>query len=73
MNLEIYEGMAKWSEIQYAYLINEFATAKREEIITSMREDEYGRGFNMYTSVYPLSETTTLRGATPFNDTSKPL
>ncbi len=73
MNLEIYEGMAKWSEIQYAYLINEFTTAKREEIITSQREDEYGRGFNMYTSVYPLSETTTLKGVTPFNDPSKPL
>ncbi len=73
LNLEIYEGMAKWSEVQYAYLINEFATGKREEIISRMREDEYGRGFNMYTSVYPLSTTTSLKGATPFEDPEKPL
>ena len=73
LNLEIYEGMAKWSEVQYAYLINEFATGKREEIISRMREDEYGRGFNMYTSVYPLSTTTSLKGSTPFDDPEKPL
>ena len=72
-NLEIYEGMAKWSEIQYAYLINEFPSGKREEIITLHREDEYGRGFKMYASVYPLSDTTSLKGATPFNDPNKPL
>ena len=72
-NLEIYEGMAKWSEIQYADLIGESATAKREEIITRMRDDEYGHGFNKYLSVYPLSIGTTLKGATPFADTKKPL
>ena len=72
-NLLIYEGMAKWSEIQYAYLINETGLAKREEIITRMRDDEYGHGFNRYTDVYPLSTTTTLKGATPFDDPAKPL
>ncbi|MBQ6411049.1 MAG: hypothetical protein IJI16_03770, partial [Atopobiaceae bacterium] len=35
LELEIYEGMAKWAEIQYAYLINEVPIAKREEIITA--------------------------------------
>jgi len=73
LNLEIYEGMAKWSEIQYAYLINESATAKREEIISRARDDEYGRGFNKYISCYPLSEGTALKGATPFDDVNKPL
>lgn len=71
--LEVYEGMAKWSEIQYAYLIGEAATAKREEIITRMRQDEYGRGFVKYLSRYPLSEGTHLSGATPFEDIQKPL
>ena len=46
--LEIYEGMAKWVEIQYAYLIGEPAAAKREEISARLREDEYGRGFRKY-------------------------
>lgn len=72
-NLEIYEGMAKWSEIQYAYLINEGATAKREEIITRMRDDEYGHGFNKYVACYPLSIGTSLKGATPFGNPAKPL
>ena len=71
--LEVYEGMAKWSEIQYTYLIGEASTAKREEIITRMRQDEYGRGFVKYLSRYPLSEGTHLTGATPFEDIQKPL
>lgn len=70
---EVYEGMAKWVEIQYAYLINEPATAKREEILTSLREDEYGRGFLKYCSVYPISEGTELKGLTPFDHPEKPL
>lgn len=72
--LEIYEGMAKWSEIQYAYLIGEPATAKREEIITRCRNDEYGRGFCRYATKYPLSMTTSLGSRpTPFTDKNKPL
>lgn len=73
-NLEIYEGMAKWSEIQYAYLVGETATAKREEIITRARDDEYGHGFLKYQERYPLNETTSLqRGETPFTDKDRPL
>ena len=73
--LEIYEGMAKWAEIQYAYLIGEPAAAKREEIITQMRDDEYGRGFLMYQKKYPLSTGVSLSGKkTPFTaKESKPL
>ncbi len=55
LRLEIYEGMAKWVEIQYAALIGEAATAKREELITIHRDDEYGRGFIRYLQQYPLS------------------
>jgi hypothetical protein len=71
--LQIYEGMAKWSEIQYAYLIGEPATAKREEIITRNRQDEYGKGFLKYAAVYPLSVETHLNEATPFDNKQKPL
>lgn len=71
--LEIYEGMAKWSEIQYAYLIGETAYAKREELITLARQDEYGRGFRLFKERYPLSPVPCLGGETPFTDPSEPL
>ena len=71
--LEVYEGMAKWGEIQYAYLIGEVAAAKREEIITRLRKDEYGRGFCKYLAKYPLSTEIKLKGDSPFNDKEKPL
>lgn len=73
MRIEVYEGMAKWVEIQYAYLINETATAKREEIITSYRDDEYGRGFLRYRNDYPLTLGTVIEGPTPFMNTEEPL
>lgn len=73
MNLEIYEGMAKWAEIQYAYLINEPAVAKREEIITSARTDEYGRGFLRYRANYPFSLGTVITKPTPFMNVDTPL
>ena len=71
--IEIYEGMAKWGEIQYAYLIGERALGKREELLTRMRDDEYGRGFNKYLARYPLSTDVQLPGQTPFTDKQKPL
>ena len=70
---EIYEGMAKWVEIQYAYLINEPAIAKREEIRTAIRDDEYGRGFLRYREVYPFSTGTVITKPTPFNNVADPL
>lgn len=71
--LEVYEGMAKWAEIQYVYLIGEPAAAKREEMISGIRDDEYGRGFRKYVSKYPLSTGTQLQGRTPFEDKKHPL
>lgn len=71
--LEIYEGMAKWVEIQYAYLIGEPAAAKREEICARVRDDEYGRGFRRYVEKYPLSTGTHLEYATPFEKPDAPL
>lgn len=68
----VYEGMAKWVEIQYMLLIGEQAHARREELITRARDDEYGRGFLYYVTRYPLSTTqSTLR--TPFEHIHEPL
>ena len=71
--LEVYEGMAKWGEIQYAFLIGESAAAKREELITRLRQDEYGRGFCKYLERYPLSTEIRLTGESPFADKERPL
>ena len=64
--LLIYEGMAKWAEIQYLYLVGEFAVAKREEYITRNRDDEYGIGFRMVEKNYPLSYNTVICDDSPF-------
>lgn len=69
---EIYEGMAKWVEVQYAYLINEPAVAKREEIRTAYRNDVYGKGFIRYCQVYPFSTGSVLNGPTPFFNVHDP-
>ena len=71
--LLIYEGMAKWAEIQYLYLVGETAVAKREEYITRNREDEYGIGFCMYEDVYPLSRETMTCEDTPFTPDKYPI
>ena len=63
--LEVYEGMAKWAEIQYLMLMNEKAYAKRQEITTRARNDEYGRGFIIYVDKYPLSNESNVT-KTPF-------
>lgn len=73
LRLEVYEGMAKWVEIQYAYLINEPAVAKREELITAFRQDEYGRGFLRYLANYPFSLGTVVVRNTPFMFIEQPL
>lgn len=64
--LLIYEGMAKWAEIQYLYLIGEADVARREEYITRNRQDEYGIGFCLYEDRYPLSREAMLCEETPF-------
>lgn len=73
MLLEIYEGMAKWAEVQYAFMINEPTVAKRAEIETMLRDDEYGRGFIRYRANYPLSRGVILTGPTPFMNIAEPL
>lgn len=70
--LLIYEGMAKWAEIQYLYLVGETAVAKREEYITRNRKDEYGIGFCLYEDRYPLSREAMMCEETPFTPNSYP-
>ena len=64
--LLIYEGMAKWAEIQYLYLIGEVQVARREEMITRNRRDEYGIGFCLYEEYYPLTREAMTCETTPF-------
>lgn len=72
-NLEIYEGMAKWVEIQYAYMLGEIEAGKREELVTRARDDAYGKGFVKYAKRYPLIIGPSKGGSTPFDDPRKPL
>lgn len=62
-----YEGMAKWVEIQYLYLIGETKMAMREEVITRHRKDEYGYGFAKYEKLYPLQKKVMTKGKSPFS------
>lgn len=71
--LEVYEGMAKWVEIQYGMLINEIAFATREKILTLYRDDEYGRGFVRYLQRYPFSTGSYITKETPFINGNTPL
>ena len=73
LNLQIYEGMAKWVEVQYACLINELGTAKREELITMNRADEYGFGYIRYKANYPITTGTVIARETPFDNIELPL
>jgi len=70
--LLIYEGMAKWVEIQYLYLVGETNVARREEYITRNRQDEYGIGFCLYEDRYPLSREAMFCEETPFTPNSYP-
>ncbi len=71
--LLVYEGMAKWVEIQYLYLIGELAAAKREEDFTLKRNDEYGVGFRLYSEQYPLSKNTMFCNENPFRTDAYPI
>ena len=70
--LLIYEGMAKWVEIQYLYLVGETTVARREEFITRNRQDEYGIGFCLYEDRYPLTREAMFCEETPFTPNNYP-
>ena len=64
--LFIYEGMAKWAEIQYLLFTKEFAYAAREEAYTLRRTDEYGVGFRIFVERYPLRRDGNIDADAPF-------
>lgn len=68
----LYEGMAKWAEIQYLYLVGETTVARREEFVTRNRQDEYGEGFRLYEKRYPLSREAMNCGESPFTPNKYP-
>ena len=72
-SLAIYEGMAKWSEIQYLYLMNESEQADRELANEVLRDDVYGFGLRLFLNQYPLSKGIVLEGDTPFMHVDEPL
>jgi len=67
--LLVYEGMAKWTEIQYLLFLNEVSYAKRQEIYTRLRSDAYGLVFVMYADDerYKLLYGPGYRKDSPFN------
>ena len=73
LTLAIYEGMAKWSEIQYLFLINEADQAERTLENEVLRTDVYGYGLRLYLNEYPLSRGIVLEGDTPFNHINAPI
>jgi len=73
LELEVYEGMAKWVEVQYAYLLRETSYAMLHELSTAARDDAYGRGFVKYRKKYPLRKSAAEDGRTPFEYSRAPM
>lgn len=71
--LAVYEGMAKWVEVQFLYLLNETAQAERIMQGELARTDVYGMGLRLYLNEYPLSKGIVLEGDTPFDHGNLPL
>ena len=71
--LAVAEGMAKWSEIQYLFLLNEVEFAERMLANEVVRNDIYGYGLRRFLNSYPLSQGIVLSGDTPFSHLEEPL
>lgn len=64
--LALVEGMAVWAQIQYLLMTREFSYAERQLVYSLARDDEYGVGFRVFATRYPLSESGQSEAATPF-------
>jgi hypothetical protein len=60
------EGMAVWAQIQYLLMTREFSNAERQFAYSLLRDDEYGVGFRVFATRYPLSEDGQLDAHSPF-------
>ena len=65
--LLVMEGFAMWSSIQLLYEIGETTYARREELNTLLREDEYGYGFRLYVDRYGIRRKEGIPDVTPFH------
>lgn len=65
--LLVMEGFAMWSSIQLLYEIGETSYARREELNTLLRQDEYGYGFRLYVDRYGIRRKEGIPDVTPFH------
>lgn len=65
--LLVYEGMARWAEIQYLFIIGESSYAEQLMLSTRLSNDEYGIGFELYFQKYGIAIDGTIPKYTPFN------
>lgn len=70
---EVEKGMHIWVGIQYLYLLNEAAYAKRMREYYVELDEPMGKGYVRYANCYPFSEGIVLEGDTPFRHPSDPL
>lgn len=70
---EVYYGMSKWTEIQYAFLINEPVAATKDEILTLSQNNMVTSGYKRFKANYPITEETVLSGPNPFINKEYPL
>ena len=73
IRLQIVEGHATWSEVQYMYLIGETEKAQFATDCFLRRDDEYGKGFRLYMDRYGFSKTSVIVRDTPFEHPDNPL
>ena len=71
--LEVYEGMAVWVSIRFMLLTGNTAFAKRLEIASERRDDEYGKGYLRYEEAYGPACLPKNASRTPFKEPEKPL
>ena len=71
-SLLLYEGMAVWTSIRFMMITGHVAYAKRLEMSTRLRDDEYGKGYLLYEKKYGEPETPNLK-QTPFMYPEEPL
>jgi len=62
----VIEGMAVWAQVQYLLMTREFSQAERQFVYSMARDDEYGVGFRVFATLYPLEVDGQLGAHSPF-------
>jgi hypothetical protein len=58
--------MAVWAQVQYLLMTREFSQAERQFVYSMARDDEYGVGFRVFATFYPLEVDGQLGAHSPF-------